>query len=110
MSSQLAHGSPPATLVRQYVGRLLDISSVGCLIEVAATLGMGTVGTLEAVIDGDIHVEAVRVARIVTVPGPRAVSQIGLEFLMVSPPNARSIRAAIARIAAASDTLVKLVH
>jgi len=108
--SELPHSSPPATLVRQYVGRLLDISSVGCLIEVAATLTPGTVGTLEAVIDGKVHVEAVRVARIVTATGPRAVSQIGLEFLLVSPRNARSIRAAIARIAAATDSLVRLVH
>jgi len=108
--SELVYGNPPATLVRQYVGRLLDISSVGCLIEVAATLGPGTVGTLEAVIDGKVHVEAVRVARIVTGAGPQAVSQVGLEFLLVSHPGARSIRTAVARIAAASDTLVKLVH
>jgi PilZ domain len=108
--SDVAFGNPPATLVRQYVGRLLDISSVGCLIEIAATLGPGTVGTLEAVIDGKVHVEAVRVARIVTGAGPQSVSQVGLEFLLLSPPGARSIRAAIARIAAASDSLVRLVH
>jgi len=108
--SDLAHSSPPATLVRQYVGRLVDISSVGCLIEVAATLPPGTVGMLEAVIDGNVHLEAVRVARIVPGAGPRGLSQVGLEFLLVSPPNARSIRAAIARIAAATDSLVRLVH
>ena len=102
--------NPPATLVRQYVGRLLDISSLGCLIETAATLGPGTVGMLEAVIEGNVHVDAVRVVRVVPAPGGRAASQIGLEFLLVSPAGTRSIRAAVARLAATGESFVRLVH
>ncbi len=78
-----------ATLIRQYLGRLLDISSVGCLIEIAAPLNPGTVGRLEATIDGKVHVEAVRVARIDAAPEPGGATHVGLEFLLVTPAGAR---------------------
>jgi hypothetical protein len=103
-------GNLPATLVRQYVGRLLDISSVGCLIEIAAPLSTGFVGRLEAVIDGHVHVEAVRVARIVWVPDSGGLSQVGLEFLLVSPIGPESIRTVIARLAAGADASIRFVH
>lgn len=103
-------GKPPATLVRQYEGRLLDISSVGCLIETGASLQPGTVGTLEAVIDGQSHREAVRVARLVPARDATTLNQVGLEFLLVAPPGAQSIRAAITRLAAGAESLVTFVH
>ena len=103
-------GNLPATLVRQYVGRLLDISSVGCLIEIAAPLGPGAVGRLEAVIDSIVYVEAVRVARIVQSHDSIAPSQVGLEFLFVTPVTPQSIRAVIARLAAGADASIRFVH
>jgi len=103
-------GFPPAILVRQYVGRLLDISSVGCLIEIGASLAAGTVGRLEAVIDGNVHVEAVRVARVAVDPRGAGRHQLGLEFLIVAPPSAHSVRAAISRIVAGADAAITFVH
>jgi hypothetical protein len=100
----------PVTLVRQYVGRLLDISSVGCLIEIAAPLHPGTVGRLEATINGQVHFEAVRVARIDAAPEPGSSTHVGLEFLLVTPAGAESIRAAILRLSDRPDALIKFVH
>jgi hypothetical protein len=100
----------PATLVRQYLGRLLDISSVGCLIELSAPLHPGVVGRLEATIDGFVHVEAVRVARIDASPEAGGATQVGLEFLLVTPATTGSIRAAILRLADRPDALIKFVH
>ena len=51
----------PATLVRQYEGRLLDVSSIGCLIETSASIAPGTVGTLEATIDEAGNVKDLKV-------------------------------------------------
>ena len=100
----------PVTLVRQYLGRLLDISSVGCLIELAAPLTPGTVGRLEATIDGTVHVEAVRVARIDAARDAGGSTHIGLEFLLVSPAGVGSIRAAILRLTDRPDAMIKFVH
>ena len=100
---------PPATLVRRYDGRLVDISTAGCLLEIAAPLTLGAVGRLEALIDGAVHAEAVRVARIN--PGTAdGVSQVGLEFLVVSPAGLSSIRTAIQRLTAGADAVIKFAH
>ena len=102
-------GHPPAILVRQYFGRLLDISGLGCLIEVGPSLPIGTVGRVEAVIDGQLHVEAVRVVRVSPAQDAR-LNQVGLEFLLVAPPSARSIRAAVSRLADGSNAYITFVH
>ena len=99
----------PVTLVRQYLGRLLDISSVGCLIELGTPLHLGTVGRLEATINGTVHVEAVRVARIDAAREPGSM-HVGLEFLLVNPAGSESIRAAILRLTDRPDALIKFVH
>ena len=100
----------PATLVRQYRGRLVDISSGGCLLEIAAPLSPGAVGRLEAEIDGHLHVEAVRVARVDAAAEPGGTTFVGLEFLLVTPAGIGSIRAAILRLTEGTDALVKFVH
>ena len=100
----------PATLVRQYRGRLLDISSAGCLLEIAAPLTPGAVGRLEATIDGQLHVDAVRVARVDPAPHASGMMQVGLEFLLVTPAIAGSIRAAILRLTQGADPVVNFVH
>jgi hypothetical protein len=100
----------PATLVQQYTGRLLDISSVGCVIEILAPLHLGAVGRLEATIDGAIHVEAVRVARVDVAPTQGGATHVGLEFLVVTPAGAGSIRAAILRLIEGAAPLVTFVR
>ena len=99
----------PATLVRQYSGRLLDISSTGCLVEIAASLIPGAVGRLEAVIEGRLYAEAVRVARVDAVPQGGA-THVGLEFLLVSPAVDGSIRAAMLRLTQGPDAVIKFIH
>ena len=102
-------GHPPATLVRQYIGRLLDISGVGCLLETDASLPVGAIGRVEAVIDGQLHIEAVRVAR-VSPARDFGLNEIGLEFLPVAPPSAHSIRAAVSRLGDGSHAFITFVH
>jgi hypothetical protein len=100
----------PATLVRRYIGRVVDISSGGCLIEIAAPVPIGAIGRLEAVIDGRVHSEAVRVARIETMPTRTGGTQIGLEFLLVSPASVGSIRGAMHRLTAGADAIVRFTN
>jgi hypothetical protein len=100
----------PVTLVRRYMGRLVDISRSGCLLEISAPLTLGVVGRLEAVIDGQVHAEVVRVARIDPAPAPGAAAQVGLEFLLLTPAGTGSIRMAIHRLANGADAIVKFVH
>ena len=99
-----------ATLVRRYVGRLLDISSGGCLVEIDVPLVPGAVGRLEALIDGQLHVEAIRVSRVNAPATADAAAQVGLEFLIVAAAGDRSIRAAMHRLTAGADAIVTLVH
>ena len=103
-------GGLAVTLVRQYNVRVVDVSTAGCLIEVDATLAHGTVGSLEALIDGTSYREAVRVARVVP---PRHIAmrnQVGLEFLILTPPGTDSIRAVISRLAAGAELTITFLH
>jgi hypothetical protein len=108
--SDLYRVNVPATLVQQYTGRLVDISSVGCVIEISAPLNPGAVGRLEAMIDGTVHVEAVRVARIDADADPGGGTHVGLEFLPVSPVGTGSIRAAILRLMNGAVPVIKFIH
>jgi hypothetical protein len=99
-----------ATIVRQHDGRLVDVSGVGCLIESSASIAPGTVGMLEATIDGEVYVEAVRVARLVMNHNGRGVNRIGLDFLLLAPPGAHSIRAIVTRLAGGADPHITFVH
>ena len=110
MSADLTVSGPQATLVRRYVGRLVDVSSSGCLIEVAAPLTLGAIGRIEAVIDGQMHLEAVRVVRVDPAPKPGSARHVGLEFVLISPAGVTSIRAAIHRLTAGADAKIHFVH
>jgi hypothetical protein len=100
----------PLILVRQYRGRLLDISTTGCLLEITAPLTPGAVGRLEATIDGQLHVDAVRVARVDPAPQASGVLRVGLEFLLVTPAIAGSIRAAILRLTQDAGAVINFIH
>jgi len=103
-------GLAAVTLVRQYDARVLDISCAGCLIEVDAALAPGTVGTLELAVGGSSYREAVRVARVVPPRDAVTRTQVGLEFLVVTPQGADSIRTVFARLAAGAELTLTFVH
>ena len=98
------------TLVRQYHARVLDVSVAGCLIEVDAALAPGTVGTLEVSIDGTSYRESVRVARVVPARHITMRNQVGLEFLVLTPPSAESLRGVIARLSAGAELTITFIH
>jgi hypothetical protein len=54
-------------------------------------------------------VEAVRVVRVSPAQDAR-LNQVGLEFLLVAPPSALSIRAAVSRLADGSIAYITFVH
>jgi PilZ domain-containing protein len=101
---------PAVTLCRQYHARVLDVSVAGCLIEVDATLAPGTVGALEVQIDGIAYRESVRVARVVPARHITMRNQVGLEFLVLTPPGTESLRAVIARLSAGAELTITFIH
>jgi hypothetical protein len=103
-------GRPAMTLVRQYHARVLDVSVAGCLIEVDASLAPGTVGTLDVQIDGTVYRESVRVARIVPARDITMRNQVGLEFLVLTPPGTESLRAVISRLSAGAELIITFIH
>ena len=103
-------GRPAMTLVRQYQARVLDVSVAGCLIEVDASLAPGTVGTLDVQIDGTVYRESVRVARIVPARDITMRNQVGLEFLVLTPPGTASLRAVISRLSAGAELIITFIH
>ena len=98
------------TLVRQYHARVLDVSVAGCLIEVDASLAPGTVGTLDVQIDGTVYRESVRVARIVPARDIAMRNQVGLEFLVLTPPGTESLRAVVSRLSAGAELIITFIH
>ena len=98
------------TLVRQYHARVLDVSVAGCLIELDAALEPGTVGTLEVVLDGTPYRESVRVARVVPAPRITVRNQVGLEFLVLTPPGTASLRAVVSRLSAGAEVTINFIH
>ena len=101
---------PAVTLCRQYHARVLDVSVAGCLIEVDASLAPGTVGTLDVQIDGTVYRESVRVARIVPARDITMRNQVGLEFLVLTPPGTESLRAVISRLSAGAELIITFIH
>jgi hypothetical protein len=101
VAARLAESAPVcATLVCELPVVLLDISRCGCLFECARPLMPAGVGTLTVTLGAREHVEDVRLARCVTMPG-RGAFRIGAEFLRTRRPPETSLRHAIDRLLAA---------
>lgn len=75
--------------------RVLDCSVSGCLLETNCRIDVGAVASIRVVIDGRALVDDVQIVRCQRIAGAGSVYHIGAQFLWTSPPDARSIRAAL---------------
>jgi hypothetical protein len=81
--------------IRRDVGvRLLNISMSGCLLEIAAALPLGLVGTLHVTIGTTEYSDLVRVVRCQSVAGAGERHRIGVQFVWADVPAERSLRRA----------------
>jgi hypothetical protein len=81
-----------AVLGRDVVVRLLEISRSGCLLESSHAMPAGTIAALAIEIDGREYSDDVRVSRSQLLAGVGERYQVGVEFLWLRLPRARSLR------------------
>ena len=93
-----------ATLMRDLVMRVVDISASGCLIESRRRLELGTVGRLRLKFGNDECADDVEVVRCETVEGERSLFHVGVRFLWTTPRDVGSIRHAVTLHASDLDT------
>jgi hypothetical protein len=84
-------------LIRRLPVRVRNVSASGCLLETADSLPEGAVGLLELVIEGERHVEALRVNRSTRIAGSAWPWRTGAQFLALSAPLPTSVRNVVAR-------------
>jgi len=94
----------PAVLMRDILGRILDISPSGCLIESRRPLEAGTVGRLQLKFGNDECADDVEVVRCDAIEGGHSLYHVGVRFLWTSPRDAGSIRHALTRYADALES------
>ena len=70
-----------SVLARDFQARMLNYSPSGCLLETNAPLEIGTVGTLQFVIDGKEFADDVLVVRCQSIEGAGSLYQVGAKFL-----------------------------
>ena len=87
----------PAVLMRDVVGRVLDISPSGCLIESRHRLEVGTVGQFQLKVGNDQCADHVEVVRCEAIEGIRSLYHVGMRFLWTTPRDVGSIRHAVTR-------------
>jgi hypothetical protein len=83
--------------------RVIDISSVGCLIESTVLLDVGTVGLLDVEIGGRRCTEAFRICRSMHTPGAVWPYRAGAEFLTLEVRTGVPLRHEIARFELAQE-------
>lgn len=93
-----------AVLMRDIVGRILDISASGCLIESRRRLEVGTVGRLCLKFGSQECADDIEVVRCEAVEGARSRFHVGVRFLWTTPRDVGSIRHAVTRHADDQDT------
>lgn len=84
-------------LVRRVPVRVRDVSTAGCLLESLDAIAEGAVGSLEVELDGDTHVEPLRVCRSTRAPGSPWPWRAGAHFLGLHAPASASVRNLVAR-------------
>jgi hypothetical protein len=93
-----------ATLMRDLVMRVVDISPSGCLIESRRRLEVGTVGRLRLKFGSDECADDVEVVRCDAVEGGQSIFHVGVRFLWTTPRDVGSIRHAVIHHASDVDT------
>ena len=83
---------------------LLNISRSGCLLESAKPIAAGTLATVTVQMDGQSYSDDVRVARCLEIPGAGERHHVGVQFVALRIPSAKSLRFLAASLnAEASD-------
>ena len=85
-------GPRVGALVRRLAIRVVNISSVGCLLESTLPVEEGTVALLALHIGGRRCVDAVRITRVVRLAGGVWAYRLGAELLALTPPNGATLR------------------
>ena len=95
--STLTAAEPVGLLTREFRARLLNFSPSGCLVETHSRVEVGTIGSLQFVIDGQEFADDVQVVRCQQIEGAGSLYQIGARFLWTTAANKGTLRRALER-------------
>jgi hypothetical protein len=95
--STLTVTEPVGLLTREFRARLLNFSPSGCLVETHSRVDVGTIGSLQFVIDGKEFADDVQVVRCQQIEGAGSVYQIGARFLWTAAASKGTLRRALER-------------
>ena len=93
-----------AVMIREFAGRVIDISASGCLIDSCQRLKVGTVGRLRLRFGTDECADDVEVVRCAAIDGRRHFFHVGVRFVSTLPPEFGSIRHVMAEYVADWDS------
>jgi hypothetical protein len=85
-------GSVMGVLARELRVRVLNCSPSGCLLETNAPMEVGTVGSLQLVIEGRALVDHIAVVRCQPIAGAGSVYHVGARFLWIGRLTEHSVR------------------
>lgn len=94
-----------ASLGRDVLVELVDVSRSGCLLSSPVVIPAGTLGILSLEIDGVLYTDDVRVARCLKVPGTGERHHVGVEFLALRRPRRESLRCYAASLGKDGDAI-----
>ena len=94
-TSTLTVTEPLGLLTREFRARLLNFSPSGCLVETNSRVEVGTIGSLQFVIDGKEFADDVQVVRCQQIEGAGSLYQVGARFLWTAAANKGTLRRAL---------------
>jgi hypothetical protein len=102
--SGLTVTEPVGLLTREFRARLLNFSPSGCLVETNVRMEVGTIGSLQFVIDGKEFADDVQVVRCQQIEGAGSLYQVGVRFLWTAAASKGTLRRALERPNAGART------
>jgi len=95
--STLTVSEPVGLLTREFRTRLLNFSPSGCLVETNLRVEVGTIGSLQFVIDGKEFSDDVQVVRCQHIEGAGSLHRVGVRFLWTAAASKGTLRRALER-------------
>jgi len=86
---------PVGLLTREFRTRLVNFSPSGCLLEMNVRIDVGTIGSLQFVIDGRELADDVQVVRCQQIEGAGSLYQVGARFLWTAAASKGTLRRAL---------------
>ena len=93
--STLTVTEPLGLLTREFRARLLNFSPSGCLVETNSRVDVGTIGSLQFIIDGKEFADDVQVVRCQQIEGAGSLYQVGARFLWTAAATKGTLRRAL---------------